>query len=148
MAGTLSRVDSLTASQRSARMSRVRSTGNRSTEVVVETLLRAQKITGWRKHPPDIPGRPDFYFPKERLAIFVDGCFWHSCPQCSRRLPRARRQFWKTKLLSNRRRDNRLRRLLVRQGFKTMRVWEHEVGKARWLARLRRRLAEAVNHLG
>jgi len=142
MAGTLSRRDPLTAIERSARMSRVRSTGNRSTEIMVETVLRAAKITGWRKHPQDVPGRPDFYFPKKKLAVFVDGCFWHACPRCARRIPRARRQFWKTKLLGNQRRDNRLRRLLVRRGFKTMRLWEHELREANWLSRLQRRLAK------
>lgn len=142
MARALIRRDPLTISERSTRMSRVRSTGNRSTEVIVETLLRAAKIAGWRKHPQDIPGRPDFYFPKNKLAVFVDGCFWHACPRCARRIPSTRRQFWKTKLLGNQRRDNRLRRLLVRRGFKTMRLWEHELRGAHWLGRLQRRLAE------
>jgi len=123
-------------------MSRVRSTGNRSTELLVETVLRAARITGWRKHPQDIPGRPDFYFPNKKLAVFVDGCFWHACPRCARRTPRARRRFWKTKLLGNQRRDNRLRRLLVRRGFRTMRLWEHELREGNWLSRLQRRLAK------
>jgi DNA mismatch endonuclease, patch repair protein len=146
MVGALNRRDPLTTDERSARMSRVRSTGNRSTEFVVEAVLRAGKITGWRKHPHDIPGRPDFYFPQKKLAVFVDGCFWHACPRCARRMPRSRRKFWKAKLLGNQQRDNRLRRLLVRRGFKTMRLWEHELRESRWLGRLQRRLGLKIEH--
>jgi DNA mismatch endonuclease (patch repair protein) len=76
--------DSLTKSERSQLMAKVRGTGNRSTEAVVEAALRAERIRGWKKHPEDVPGRPDFYFPRYRLAIFVDGCFWHACPNCGR----------------------------------------------------------------
>lgn len=142
MAGTLKRRDPLSPAERSTRMSLVRSTGNRSTELTVEIVLRSARITAWRKHPANIPGRPDFYFPREKFAVFVNGCFWHACPRCARRMPKARRQFWKAKILGNRRRDERLRRLLVRRGFGTMRIWEHELRENRWLFRLQRLLVQ------
>lgn len=135
-----SRRDPLSRHERSKRMARVRSTGNRSTEMVVERVLRAEGIRGWRKHPSQIPGRPDFYFGAAKLAFFVDGCFWHACPSCARRTPRYRRQFWSKKLLANRRRDIRVRRNLVRLGFRTMRVWEHELNRSLWIKRLQKRL--------
>lgn len=140
MAGAVKRLDSLSETERSIRMSKVRSKGNRSTELVVEDTLRAAGVRGWRKHPKNIPGRPDFYFPKQKFALFVDGCFWHACPRCARRTPVSRAEFWSAKIDSNRRRDTRVRRLLVRQGFCTMRVWEHQLRGSSWLSRLMARL--------
>lgn len=92
-------------------MAKVRSRGNRSTEGRAEAILLEHGITGWIKHPSDILGSPDFYFPKQRLALFVDGCFWHACPRCGR-IPKSRVDFWVAKIDANRRRDNRTRRSL------------------------------------
>src|SRR4051812_47707618 len=99
--------DPLTPSERAVRMSRVRSSGNKSTEQAVAAKLIAKNISGWTSHPRALLGKPDFYFPDARLVVFVDGCFWHSCQKCARRMPRARRTFWLAKLEANRRRDNR-----------------------------------------
>lgn len=118
-------------------MSNVRSRGNRSTELRVQAVLEDEGIEGWEKHPSDILGKPDFFFPEFRLALFVDGCFWHACPKCDRNAPATRRQFWEEKIDTNRRRDNRTRRALRRQGYHVMRVWEHELKRERWLARLK-----------
>ena len=129
--------DPLTPAERSERMARVRGRGNRSTEGRVEAVLIAEGITGWEKHPCDVPGRPDFYFPAQRLALFVDGCFWHACPTCDRRVPVNRREFWREKIEGNRRRDARKRRQLWAQGYHVMRVWEHDLRRGLWLNRLR-----------
>jgi len=134
-------VDSLTEDERSERMSRVRGTGNKSTELAVESALNQAGIGGWVKHPGDVLGRPDFYFPECRLALFVDGCFWHACPLCSRRTPETRRDFWAAKIDENRRRDDRTRRRLRREGLHVMRIWEHEVAALRWTSRLQRMLS-------
>jgi DNA mismatch endonuclease, patch repair protein len=131
-----SRLDPLLPKQRSALMAKVRSTGNRSTEVAVEKVLRTQGIRGWRKHPKQIHGTPDFFFPGAKLAIFVNGCFWHGCERCSRNVPRNRRAFWVEKIRQNRRRDLRVLRQLCRSGFRTMTIWEHSVSDERWFARL------------
>jgi DNA mismatch endonuclease (patch repair protein) len=128
--------DPLSPAERSERMSRVRGTGNKSTEGRVESALREHGVSGWVKHPPDIPGKPDFFFPAHRLAVFVDGCFWHACPKCGR-IPKSRVEFWQGKIEENRRRDNRTRRKLRREGYHVMRVWEHAVRSQSWLARLR-----------
>lgn len=120
-------------------MSLVRSRGNKSTELFVEEALKANRITGWKKHPQNIPGKPDFYFPKHRLAVFVDGCFWHMCPICGR-LPKSRQEFWRTKIDENRQRDNRIKRKLRALGYRTMRIWEHELKTTGWLSRLQKRL--------
>ena len=138
LARSITTRDPLSPSERSARMAKVRSTGNRSTELAVELALRRERIHGWRKHPIAVPGRPDFYFSKYRLAVFVNGCFWHACSRCSRRLPTARSDFWKAKIDANRRRDARILRLLRTRGFRTMRIWEHEVTYGDWIKRLRK----------
>jgi DNA mismatch endonuclease (patch repair protein) len=121
-------------------MSRVRGKGNKSTELVVAEALRQHRVTGWRRHLKHLPGRPDFYFPSERLALFVDGCFWHACPTCARRWPHTRTEFWVNKIEGNRRRDLRVRRHLRAAGVHTMRVWEHELRSDAWIHRLARRL--------
>lgn len=128
--------DPLDPAARSQRMALVRCTGNRSTERRVEAVLLAAGIDGWVKHPRGIPGRPDFFFPRESLVLFVDGCFWHCCPTCRRHLPRNNVTFWSRKLDANRRRDNRVRRALRAQGYHVMRVWEHQLRGETWRNRL------------
>src|SRR5262245_3355814 len=73
--------DKFTEDQRYRMMAGVRKFGNLSTEVRMMTLFREHGIKGWRRHLA-LPGRPDFTFRRERVVIFIDGCFWHRCPQC------------------------------------------------------------------
>jgi DNA mismatch endonuclease (patch repair protein) len=108
-------------------MAKVRSKGNASTESAVIALFREASITGWRRHPKGMLGNPDFYFPRARLIVFVDGCFWHACPVCKRNSPQTRADFWQQKIDGNRRRDNRTRRKLRQQGYSVFRIWEHDV---------------------
>lgn len=131
--------DSLSKLERSQLMSKVRGRGNRSTEQQVEQVLRTCHIWGWVKHPARIRGCPDFYFTHSRIAVFVDGCFWHACPKCGR-LPKSRRKFWAAKIDENRRRDLRVRRLLRSDGHRVLTIWEHSIRSGAWLARLQRML--------
>lgn len=135
--------DTLSKTERSQRMSLVRNAGNKSTELRAEQALIENGIVGWTKHPKGMVGKPDFYFPEQKLAVFIDGCFWHACPTCGR-LPKSRTEFWHTKIDENRRRDNRLRRKLRKMGYGTMRVWEHELKRDTWVKRLRSRLKLAT----
>lgn len=130
--------DKLTQHERSALMARVRSTGNHSTEIVVERTFQTHGIAGWRKHPKEIIGTPDFFFPRVRLAVFVNGCFWHGCEKCKRNIPNNRRSFWLAKIQQNRRRDARVLRQLRRSGFRTLTIWEHSLATDGWLSRLLR----------
>lgn len=130
------RIDALDEAARSAHMSKIKGKGNKSTEAVVETALLQANITGWVKHPKEIVGKPDFFFPDSKIALFVDGCFWHGCPRCKRRVPSNRSDFWRKKIDDNRRRDNRQHRRLREQGYHVMRVWEHQLKKITWLKRL------------
>lgn len=72
--------DIFTKAKRSEVMSRIRGRGNKETEIALLLLLRKHRITGWRRHPA-LFGRPDFAFAGHKLAVFVDGCFWHNCPK-------------------------------------------------------------------
>jgi DNA mismatch endonuclease (patch repair protein) len=107
-------------------MSRVRGQGNRSTEVVVADFVKqAMPEHEMVSHPRDVPGRPDLYFPRLRVAVFVDGCFWHGCPTCKRNTPSTRSEFWSAKIRANRARDRRVTGELRGQGVVVMRIWEH-----------------------
>jgi DNA mismatch endonuclease (patch repair protein) len=129
--------DRMTLAQRSRTMAAVRSRGNRSTEVVLVEILRAARIKGWRRHVA-LVGRPDFVFRRQRVVIFVDGCFWHGCPRCYTR-PVTRRRYWDEKVRQNRARDARQRRDLRAAGWCVLRIWEHELKRhARVLSKLTR----------
>jgi DNA mismatch endonuclease (patch repair protein) len=122
-------------------MSRIRGAGNKETELRMIRLLRAGGITGWRRGWP-LFGRPDFVFPAARLAVFVDGCFWHGCPKHYTK-PANNRDFWRRKLEANRARDRRVNRELKRLGWHILRIWEHDLrlSKPRCTAPLKRLLA-------
>lgn len=120
--------DVFTKAKRSEVMSKIRSRGNLATELRLASLLRRESIHGWRRHLP-IFGHPDFVFRTQRVAVFVDGCFWHCCPRCSN-TPKNNAAFWSVKLAANRRRDKRVARRLRRIGWKVVRIWEHEFDTA------------------
>lgn len=121
-------------------MRAVKGRGNASTELRMVAILRANAISGWRRHQ-SLPGKPDFAFLKEHVAVFVDGCFWHGCPKCHR-APRARADYWAGKIAGNRRRDRRVAAALRALGWKVMRVWEHALAnKPAIVARLSKMLA-------
>jgi DNA mismatch endonuclease (patch repair protein) len=119
--------DVFTKAKRSAVMSRIRGRGNKDTEIALARLLRQNKITGWRRHLP-IFGKPDFAFPKQKLAVFVDGCFWHACPRHSN-MPASNRAFWIKKLAANKSRDRRVNLALRKAGWRVVRIWEHDLAK-------------------
>jgi len=123
--------------KRSAVMAAIRSTGNKDTEICLARLLRKHGVTGWRRHLP-LPGRPDFVFRRESVAVFVDGCFWHGCPR-HLRAPKSNKAYWRRKIASNRMRDVRVKRTLQQSGWRVIRVWEHELeNETRLVKRLHR----------
>lgn len=115
--------DIFTVEKRSLVMAAIRGRGNRTTEVRLASLLRRHRITGWRRHYA-LPGRPDFVFLRLRVAVFVDGCFWHGCPRHFKR-PSSRQDFWDAKIAGNRARDHAVNRTLRRRGWMVIRIWEH-----------------------
>jgi DNA mismatch endonuclease (patch repair protein) len=92
---------------------------------------------------PRLPGSPDFYFKSSRLAVFVDGCFWHGCRRCGH-IPKTNTSFWAAKLSRNRERDRDVARDLRARGIVVVRIWEHELTSD--LRGSVRRLAEMLGH--
>lgn len=108
-------------------MSRIRGHGNKDTELALMNLLRQHGITGWRRNQK-IFGKPDFLFRRNRLALFVDGCFWHGCAKHCK-IPAGNRAFWKKKFAANKARDRRVNRVLRKEGWRVLRIWEHDLAK-------------------
>ena len=98
----------------------IRGKGNKDTELRLIQFFRHQRITGWRRGWP-IPGKPDFVFPKIKLVVFVDGCFWHGCSKHGTQ-PKNNEAFWFKKLTSNRIRDRLVTRTLRQQGWHVLRT--------------------------
>lgn len=113
--------------KRSQVMSRIRGRGNKATELALMQLLRRHGITGWRRFQ-NVFGRPDFLFRQVRLALFVDGCFWHGCPKHCK-IPAGNRAFWKKKFTANKARDRRVNRELRKLGWRVIRIWEHDLAR-------------------
>jgi len=146
--------DVYTRAERSALMAKVRGRGNLTTEQALAKVFRAEGWSGWRRQRT-IGGRvaagtrfrvrPDFVFAARRLAVFVDGCFWHGCPRHGTR-PQGHAAFWRAKFRRNRARDRRDTLRLRRAGWRVLRLWEHELkpkARAALLAKLRRVFAWA-----
>jgi len=153
--------DVFTKSKRSEVMSRIRSRGNKDTELALAKFFRAHRITGWRRQTtlvvrssrreeaqtenrkskignPKLIGassprllrvKVDFVFRQLRLALFVDGCFWHGCPKHETK-PKNNRAFWHRKLSANKTRDRLVTRALRRAGWRVLRIWEHTLRRA------------------
>ena len=145
--------DIYTRAERSALMAKVRGRGNLTTEQALAKLLRTQGWSGWRRQQvvrgrtagERFQVRPDFVFAARRLAVFVDGCFWHGCPRHGTR-PRGNAAFWRAKFRRNRERDRRDTRRLLREGWQVLRLWEHELRakvRPRLLVKLRKVFARA-----
>jgi len=108
-------------------MSSIRSAGNRTTELRFAAILRQNHIAGWRRNQK-LPGKPDFVFSRARLAVFVDGCFWHGCSwHC--RMPKSHQNYWIPKIARNKARDKIIRAQLKAAGWRVLRIWEHSLNK-------------------
>jgi len=136
-------MDKVSPKTRSQIMASVRSKGNRSTELRLRALLVRYGIKGWKIQATELPGKPDFAFYNLRVAVFVDGCFWHGCPKCLR-LPANNRKYWAQKIEKNKNRDLKYTHALQKRGWKVIRIWEHELKNepARAIKRIRDALEE------
>ncbi len=156
--------DVFTKAKRSEVMSRIRSRGNKDTELALVKIFRREKIAGgWRQRRVRLNiqrqtsnserlklsvgclkssswVRPDFVFPKLKVAMFVDGCFWHACPKHSTR-PKNNAVFWEKKLEANKKRDRQVNRMMRKRSWRVLRIWEHELTRKnedRCVRRIRR----------
>jgi DNA mismatch endonuclease, patch repair protein len=119
-------MDTLTKSQRSQLMSKIRGK-NTQPELLLRRSLWAKGVRGWRLHRK-LPGRPDLYFGPKKVAVFIDGCFWHKCPECYR-APKTHKKFWNAKIRGNIARDLAADVALREIGITSLRFWEHEIRK-------------------
>jgi len=115
--------DVLSKQQRSYCMSRIRGK-NTKPELFLRKALWSKGLRYRLKS--NLPGRPDIIFPGKRLAVFVDGCFWHGCPQHCQ-LPEENSVFWEEKLSKNKARDQKINHMLKQKNWKVLRFWEHEI---------------------
>ena len=115
------------ASKRSEVMSKVKAKGNKSTELRLIKVFNSLDISGWRRNYK-VKGHPDFVFLKKKIAVFVDGCFWHG-HNCRNTTPANNADFWKKKLERNQQRDKEITRLFETRGWTVIRIWECELTK-------------------
>lgn len=127
-------VDVFDKMKRSQIMSNIRSKGNVATEKKLTALFKANGIKGWRRNYP-IFGKPDFVFPKERVAVFVDGEFWHGHPTLGQ-IPKTNEEFWKSKIERNIARDSLVNKTLESKKWKVVRIWQSELKNEQWLLKI------------
>lgn len=111
---------------RSRNMRAIKSVNNATTERRIRAHLSQLRVRGWRIRPVGFPGSPDFVFPNKKIAIFVDGCFWHGCPKCGH-IPKSNAEYWRRKLKRNKSRDRSVNKQLRSAGLIVIRMWECEI---------------------
>jgi DNA mismatch endonuclease (patch repair protein) len=98
-------------------------------ELIMRRTLRDIGLLGYRLNWKKVPGRPDISYPRHKIAIFINGCFWHRCPRCNHPLPKTHTDFWRRKFERNKERDKRKRKTLEKIGWKVFEFWECDVKK-------------------
>ncbi|MDO4808049.1 MAG: very short patch repair endonuclease [Coriobacteriales bacterium] len=111
---------------------------NTKPELLVRQALREAGLPGYRLHWKKCPGRPDICYPGRKIAIFVNGCFWHRCPHCNLSRPKSNVEFWDAKFARNKARDARNHSDLVEAGWTVLVVWECALKKKRFDATMGR----------
>jgi DNA mismatch endonuclease (patch repair protein) len=115
------------SSEAASRNMRANKAKDTNPEILVRRELRAIGVRNYRIHMKGIPGRPDIAFPSKRLAIFINGCFWHRCPRCNLPIPKSNAGFWKEKFERNVDRDLSKKTQLEKEGWRVLTIWECEV---------------------
>lgn len=113
--------------KRSQIMRNVKSSGNKSTEMRLICVFEKNQIVGWRRNYP-VKGHPDFIFPQKKVAVFVDGCFWHG-HDCRNTRPESNKDYWEKKRERNIRHDKEITALFENRGWTVIRIWECELKK-------------------
>jgi len=114
-------VDTVSKEKRSYVMSRIKS-NNTNAEMLLKNSIKGTFL----RYHPKMCGNPDFGIKEKKIAIFVDGCFWHKCPKCFRK-PKSNTNYWRPKIDNNVKRDKKITRKLRSDGWKVIRIWEHKI---------------------
>jgi len=125
--------DMFSPQERSRIMSRIRSRGNAATELRFIRILRKNKLAGWRRNVL-LVGKPDVVFPNARLAVFIDGDFWHGNPE-GFRLPKSNLAYWRKKIASNRKRDKTVNHRLRSEGWQVLRFWQSRLADEKFVVK-------------
>lgn len=120
-------MDVVSKKQRSKIMRSVKSSGNRSTELKLIQMFKDYGIKGWRRNYK-LVGKPDFVFPKARVVVFADGCFWHG-HNCRNTKPVDNANYWQGKIQGNKERDREVTESLEQKNWFVIRIWECEIKK-------------------
>ena len=123
--------DTFTKEQRSEIMRQVKSNRNNSTELKLIEFFKEKLIRGWRRNFK-LFGKPDFVFPLTRIAVFVDGCFWHG-HNCRNTKPKDNKDYWQQKISRNKKRDKEVSKILATKGWTVIRIWECQLKKKKTL---------------
>lgn len=102
---------------------------NTKPEIILRKALWKENIRGYRLHSKVLSGKPDLIFSSKRVAVFVNGCFWHRCPYCKLELPKTNQEFWREKFEANITRDKNKIRELKSEGWICITIWECEIKK-------------------
>jgi len=109
------------------------------------SMLARMGFRGWKRNSAQVFGKPDVIFPDERVAIFVDGCFWHGCPHCKRKLPRTNRTYWERKIERNVKLARAHNRRLRKADWTVIRIWEHEMSSKAAMGKIGEKISNAVS---
>ncbi|WP_343704063.1 very short patch repair endonuclease [Chitinophaga sp.] len=96
-------------------------------EVQLRKALFSVGLRGYRKNLKELPGKPDIAYTKWKIAIFINGCYWHGCQQCGWKPPKHNTEYWVNKINKNRQRDLQKIDALKSIGYKVITIWEHEL---------------------
>ncbi len=119
--------DVFDSKKRSDIMSKVRSNNNKSTELALIKFFKENNITGWKRNYP-VKGHPDFVFLDKKIAVFVDGCFWHG-HDCRNTRPSDNAEYWQKKRERNIKHDKEVTAMFENRGWTVIRIWECELRK-------------------
>ncbi len=109
---------------------------NTAPELLLRKVLCENNLRGYRLHPKNIVGRPDVCYVSKKVAIFVNGCFWHQCPHCNFPLPTNNRSFWVEKFYKNKKRDKKKTEDLQKLRWKVFSIWECELKETGFVNKL------------
>ena len=119
--------DIFNKAKRSEIMKKVRSKNNKSTELKLIQIFKENNIHGWRRNYK-VKGHPDFVFLNKKIAIFVDGCFWHG-HDCRNTKPKDNQEYWDKKRERNMKHDKEITEYFENRGWTVIRIWECELKK-------------------
>lgn len=127
-------------------MSHIRTSGT-SSEMILRHIVKQMTDLPLKFNVSKLVGKPDIVIPRLKIAIFMDGCFWHGCPDHGK-IPKSHKNYWRSKIVGNMVRDEEVSVALEEDGWTVWRVWEHDLKTENiqnTRRRLKRRLAKILN---